>query len=158
VAYVNHDLDDALRCDIIKEEDIPAEVLRELGETHSLRINGIVMDIVKESMSKDRIRMSEKVQNIIEKTRKFLMEKVYFHPVIKNEGEKAEKVIAQLYHFYISNPEILKEKVQDIAYPKGTSVPRMAVDYLSMMTDNFALEEYKNYLLPKRWFRFDVDY
>lgn len=158
VAYINHDLDDALRCGIIQKKDIPHRILKELGDTHSRRINRIVEDIVTQSIEKPKILMSREIQEIIEETRKFLMDRVYFHKVIQKEGEKAAKVISDLFHFYITNSSVLAEKVRDIRYPKGVSPARMAVDYISMMTDNFALAEYKNYLLPRKWFRFDVDF
>lgn len=158
VAYINHDLDDALRCEIIKQEDIPILVLKELGESHGDRINKIVMDIVNQSWDKDSIIMSNAISKAIENCREFLGAKVYFHKATVEEAEKASKVIGDLYHFYVTNPDKLKRKVSDIAYPKGVTIKRMAVDYISMMTDQYALKEYKKQLLPKKWFRFRDHY
>jgi len=155
VAYINHDMDDALRSDIISLQDIPREILDGLGETHSQRINKIVEDIILNSLALNKISMSPSIIDLIEKTRSFLWDKVYFNKHIEKESEKASKVIADLYQFYVTHHSILLEKVNDIQYPKGTSLERMAVDYISMMTDNFALEEYKKYLLPKKWFSFE---
>lgn len=155
IAYINHDIDDAIRCEIISKNDIPAEILMNLGESHSQRINLIVSDMIKESLKNGTIVMSPKIQKLIELTRSYLFEKVYFNHFIEKESEKASKVISDLYYFYIANPIILMEKTMDIQYPKGTSIQRRAVDYISMMTDNYALEEYKKYLLPKKWFSFE---
>ena len=157
MAYINHDLDDALRTDLLSKEEIPAFVLKNLGETHSQRINRVVADIITQSRRHSEIRMSQEILKAIEETRTFLWQKVYFHPLMEKESEKAARVISELYHFYTLHPEILMEKAGDIAYPKGISRNRVAVDYIASMTDNFALEEYKKYLLPKKWFGFAAE-
>lgn len=151
IAYINHDLDDALRIDFLSIKKIPPFILNNLGKTHSQRINKIVEDLIIQSQTHSKICMSPKILEALENTRNFLFEKVYFHPQIAKEGEKAGKVLQELYFFYIKNHEILLEKTKDIAYPKSISVNRRAIDYIASMTDNFALEEYKKNLLPKKW-------
>jgi len=95
--------------------------------------------------------MSEGILTSLEETRNFLFQNVYYHPQIVKEGEKAGKVVQELYDFFVKHPDILLEKTKDIAYPKSISIKRRTVDYIASMTDNFALEEYKKYLLPQKW-------
>ena len=152
VAYINHDLDDALRFGLISKKDIPLNTVKILGETHSKRINTIVIDIVKSSLNKTSIIMSEKVLNAIEETRDFLFKNVYRHRIIEKESLKAERIISELFNFYKHNPKTLIKKTSDIKYKK-VSIERRIVDYISMMTDEFALYEYKKYMMPRRLFR-----
>lgn len=156
VAYINHDLDDALRSELIKKEQIPAPVRDTLGDSHSQRINTIVSDIIEQSGKAQKIAMGENIRLLVEEARSFLIKNVYQHPHIRKESVKAAKLISDLYRFYTSHPKLLWQKVKDIKYPKGTSKERMTVDYISMMTDNFALKEYKRCLLPRHWFTLDI--
>ncbi len=156
-AYINHDYDDAIRSNLIKEADLPINVVKILGESKSERINTIVIDIIEKSQNKASIEMSYKVQNAIEEARTFLFNRVYLNKHIEKEAEKAAKIISDLYSFYVSNPNILLKKVKDIKYSKGVSLERMVVDYISMMTDNFALAAHKEHLLPKKWFGFGLN-
>ncbi|HOJ49999.1 MAG TPA: deoxyguanosinetriphosphate triphosphohydrolase [Spirochaetota bacterium] len=152
VAYINHDLDDALRFGLIKKDVIPLNTLKILGHNHSNRINTIVVDIVNTSRNKNLIMMSNKVLEAIEETRLFLFEKVYRHKIIENESKKAERIISELFHFYKTNPKLILKKTKDIKY-KFVSLERRIVDYISMMTDEYALYEYKKYMMPKKLFR-----
>lgn len=151
IAYINHDLDDALRIDFLSIKTIPHFILKNLGETHSQRINKIVEDLIVQSTKNHTICMSEGILTSLEETRNFLFQNVYYHPQIVKEGEKAGKVVQELYDFFVKHPDILLEKTKDIAYPKSISIKRRTVDYIASMTDNFALEEYKKYLLPQKW-------
>lgn len=163
ISYLNHDIDDALRSELLKMEDIPKSILSILGERHSQRINTMVNDVVFHSEGKDIIVMSTLIRKEMEHLKNFLFEKVYNHPKILDESSKAKKILKDLYNFFKKNPSIILQKTSHISYSKtvpsseaenlnGLAFQRRIIDYLAMMTDNFALRAYQKYLTPKKWF------
>jgi dGTPase len=150
VAYINHDIDDAIRAGLIKEEDIPSECLNILGKTHSERIGKMVRDVVRESEGKPYIALSEETLNAMELMKNFLYETVYEHPLILQELEKAKRLLYQLFEFYMENPSLLpsfllpKENKED-------DIARAVCDFIAGMTDHYAYKMFTTYLLPRRW-------
>ncbi len=123
IAYVNHDIDDARRAEVIKEKDIPSYLIQVLGEWHASRIDRMVEDVVDASLkaSLEKIAMSEKIEKAITDLRDFLYEKVYFNPQARPEIEKAEKIITDLYEYVLKNPEdYIKPYPQDDSLEKRT--------------------------------------
>lgn len=146
IAYVNHDLDDALRARLIKEEEIPAKITDILGKHHSTRIDRLVLDVVESSLKNglERIAMSPKIYQALLDLRDFLYEKVYFNPAAREDLNKTRKVIKELYEYLLKNPgEMVKE------YPKGDPLERRVGDFIAGMTDNYALSMYEKIFLPR---------
>ncbi len=153
IAYVNHDIDDAIRAGIIKREDLPKEVLKELGETHSQRIDTLVKSVIYTSLENnlEKIVMAPKKLKALEILRDFLFAKVYFSPIVRKEFEKAKRILFSLFEFYLKNFEKIEylKKAKEI-FPEEKE-ERLVADYLSGMTDRFALYQYLEYFIPKPW-------
>jgi len=153
IAYVNHDVDDAIRAGLIQVKDIPKDVLSTLGNTHAQRINTLVKSVIratKESNYK-RVCLEEEKLRALLRLREFLFEKIYFSPVVRQEFEKAKKILLSLFEFYLKNFEkvayLVKAKER---FPEETE-ERLIADYISGMTDRYALLEYAEHFLPKPW-------
>ncbi len=149
IAYINHDIDDACRAGILKTEDIPKELREILGETHSKRINTMVTSVVLASRDKPVISMEPHIQEATDKLRKFLFERVYTSPVAKGEEGKAKEMLAHLFRYFESHPEQLPG-----IYGKNLErdgVKRCVCDYISGMTDRYAIEKYKELFIPRGW-------
>jgi len=150
IAYVNHDLDDALRAEVIKKSDIPGTILSVLGETHAKRIDVMVKDFIYSSLETDleELNMSEKMSGAAYKLRDFLYLHVYESPVILNEFKKAKKILRDLYEYYM---EHIEEVFTDIPAQKKLNRHRMVCDFIAGMTDSFALMTYERIFLPQQW-------
>jgi dGTPase len=150
IAYVNHDLDDALRAEVIKRSDIPRAALNVLGNTHAKRIDAMVKDFIYSSRETglQELRMSDKMSETAYKLRDFLYERVYESPVILNEFKKAKKILKDLYEYYL---EHIEEVFTDIPAEKKINNHRMVCDFIAGMTDSFALMTYERIFLPQQW-------
>jgi len=150
IAYVNHDLDDALRAEVIKKSDIPGTILSVLGNTHAKRIDAMAKDFIYSSLKTDleELMMSEKVSEAAYKLRDFLYRHVYESPVILNEFKKAKKILRDLYEYYM---EHIEEVFTDIPTEKKLNRHRMVCDFIAGMTDSFALMTYERIFLPQQW-------
>lgn len=146
IAYVNHDIDDAVRAGIIRDEDIPGRLVRTLGRWHASRIDRMVEDVVKASLRCDleRIAMTKEIMEAVVDLREFLYQKVYFSPRARDEVEKAKKVLSDLYRYVLDHPaEFLKP------YPREDSVERRAADFIAGMTDLYALALFERLFFPR---------
>lgn len=150
IAYVNHDLDDALRAEVIKRSDIPKKILKVLGDTHSKRIDTMVKDLIYRSLETDldKLKMSDDVLSATYTLRDFLYEQVYDSKKLIKEFKKAKRVLHALYTYYIEHVE---EVFVDI--PKGRKVNkhRLVCDFIAGMTDRFALMTYEKLFFPQQW-------
>ena len=148
IAYVNHDVDDALRAGIIKEENIPAGLIKVLGKWHSTRIDRMVMDVVEASLGTglERIAMSDRIMRAVVELREFLYQNVYFNSSARDELRKTEKIICDLFAYVMERPE---EYIKD--YPAGDPVIIRAGDFIAGMTDRYAMSLYEQVFLPKSW-------
>jgi len=149
IAYLNHDLDDALRGGVIREGEIPSSCKKVLGERHSERINTMVRSLVLTTLKFDdgRLHLEEHVVEAMEQLRDFLFEKVYEAPVVHDEFRKAKKILRELYVYFLEN---------DIPWEKETIYPpdsrhRMVCDFLAGMTDRYALTLYEKLFIPRPW-------
>jgi len=149
IAYINHDIDDALRAGLIELEDLPQKALKVLGKTHSQRIDTMVRDMIIESENKNEINRSEKVYKATKQLRKFLFENIYFGSLAKKEEEKAKRLIKLLYDFYKENPERLPKE-----FLKGTNdnIEQIIIDYIAGMSDRYAIKIAKDIYIPEPWF------
>jgi dGTPase len=147
IAYVNHDIDDAIRAGILQESDLPASTLEVLGQRHNSRINTLVTDIIQESREKDGIHQSPEVAAALNELRDFLFAQVYIGSVAKREEDKAIMVLRSLFIFYLEHPEEMPEE-----FGKGQEDLRIMVcDYVAGMTDRYAMRKYHEKFLPKVW-------
>ena len=152
IAYINHDIDDAIRAGILAHSDLPAEVTSVLGETHGERINTMVMAVVEASEDSSAVSMTPSVQAATDALRAFLFERVYRNPVAKSEDAKAKDVVCTLFDFYVKNPERLPERYRRrIGTAEGETVERSVADFISGMTDRYAIETYQERFVPRVW-------
>lgn len=149
IAYINHDIDDALRGGILKPEDLPPECLKVLGERHNARINTMVMDMIKSSWEKPEIQMSSEVWGAMNGMRDFLFARVYIGSEAKTEEAKAKNIIRSLFYHYLENPDSLPADMMNTG--SKCDLARTAADYVAGMTDRFALKDYTGKFLPKPW-------
>ena len=149
IAYINHDIDDACRGGILCTEDIPKELRNTLGETHSKRINTMVTSVIEASTDRPEIRMAPEIRQATDELRQFLFANVYTNPEAKAEDGKAKGVLAALFEHFTRHPEEMPE-----LYRRGIeneSVERFVCDFISGMTDRYAIETYKTLFIPKVW-------
>ena len=149
IAYINHDIDDAMRGKIIYPMDIPLSVSQVLGFTHSERINTLTVDIITQSAGKNDILQSPACRDAMSELREFMFESVYRNPVAKGEEGKAQDMIRRLFEFYVKDPDKLPPEYQDIRMEEG--VERAVCDYISGMTDKYAVEQFGDAFIPKSW-------
>ncbi len=149
IAYINHDIDDAIRAGLLKEGDIPTRWQGVLGRTHSERIGKMVQDIIRESEGKPLISLSEDVLSAMEEMKDFLYQRVYSHPLILNELAKAKRLLNELFEFYMENPQLLPEFLLTMGTREGMA--RAVCDFIAGMTDHYAYRMYTTHLLPHRW-------
>lgn len=149
MAYVNHDIDDAIRAGILQSEEIPHSIIRILGRTHSQRINTLVCDCIDTSRESQQIALSPKVAEALQDLRAFMFEKVYRNPVAKGEERKAKMMLQRLYEYYYQNPEALPEDFQPQLSLDG--MERTVCDYIAGMTDNYAVDKYTQIFIPAGW-------
>ncbi len=150
IAYINHDIDDAIRAKVMSEEDIPLEIRKVLGMTTKERLNTLIHNIIMNSMGKNDIVMSEEIGGAMQDLRKFMFQKVYTNPAAKGEEAKAERLLCELYAHYIGHIEILPEQYQRM-HSEGEKKERVVCDYISGMTDQYAVAKYREFFLPKAW-------
>lgn len=149
IAYINHDIDDACRAGILKPTDIPEDLRKTLGETHGERINRMVTSVIVASTEKPEIAMEPEIWAATDKLREFLFASVYTNPIAKAEDGKARGVIAALYEHFVAQPEKMPALYREIAEQEGAG--RAACDYISCMTDRFAIDLYQELYVPKVW-------
>ena len=150
IAYIHHDMDDAIRGGILTEADSPKEISSLIGETTRERLNFFVHDLVTNSQGKNDICMSEEVDKAMKDLRRFMFERVYNNPQAKGEEEKAEQLMVTLYEYYMKNIELLPQEYQRMMYD-GEQKERVVCDYVGAMTDRFAIAKYEEIYIPKCW-------
>lgn len=150
IAYINSDIDDAIRAGIIKEQDIPKKLTDVLGSSTNMRLNTLVHNIVKNSEEKNEICMSKEMEEAMFELRKFLFASVYTNPIAKGEEKKVDHVINALYDYYIQNIGELPAEFQ-LLLKEGESVRRVVCDFIACMSDRYAVNLYKDIMIPKSW-------
>ena len=149
IAYVNHDIDDAIRAGILAREELPKVVQKTLGITHSARINTLVCDMIVTSREAGNITLSEPVEKALNTLREFMFERVYRNPVAKGEEAKAKDMLKRMYEYYYNHPEALPEDFQPQMSLEGMG--RTVCDYIAGMTDNYAVDKYTELFIPMGW-------
>ena len=149
IAYVNHDIDDAIRAGILTNGDIPRAISDILGNTHSQRINSLVCDAIRTSTEAGEICLSDKVYQALQDLRAFMFERVYRNPVAKGEESKAKEMLEKLFEYYVNHPEALPEDFHPQVSFDG--MERTVCDYIAGMTDNYAVDKYTEIFIPMGW-------
>jgi dGTPase len=150
IAYVNHDLDDAMRAGVIKKSDIPKKIIKVLGATHSKRIDTMVKDFIFRSKGTDleELCMSDDILSATYMLRDFLYESVYESDKIVKEFKKAKRILHDLYAYFLKHME---EVFVNIPKEEKLNRHRMVCDFIAGMTDRFALMTYERIFLPQQW-------
>ena len=150
IAYVNHDIDDAIRAKIIKDTDIDEEIRDVLGETTRKRLDTLIHDVIINSQEAGEIVMSDTVYHAMYDLRRFMFENVYRNTIAKEEEVKAHRMIESLFDYYRYNIDSLPKKYRGFI-SEGESKDRVVCDYIAGMTDQFAISEFDKYFMPKAW-------
>ncbi len=161
IAYINHDIDDAIRGQILTEDDIPIELRRALGFTISDRLDHLIHDVITTSLANvelmekegrtdlSPVAMSKETEEAMYDLRRFLFENVYTNPVAKSEEVKAQHMLEQLFEYYMKHFEELPDKFLKLA--ENDAKDRVVCDYISGMTDQFAIAKFDELFMPKAW-------
>ncbi|MGB9867839.1 MAG: deoxyguanosinetriphosphate triphosphohydrolase [Bacillota bacterium] len=147
IAYINHDIDDALRGGVLTVEDIPKWVLTDVGDTHSARIHRMVCDVIVTSSKEGKVTMSPQMAEMVNELRNFMFQKVYIGSEAKREEEKAKRMLIQLYEFFVERPQ----EQYDGKGPLHGSARQSALDYVAGMTDRYAVLTYNKYFVPQAY-------
>ncbi|HRU41039.1 MAG TPA: deoxyguanosinetriphosphate triphosphohydrolase, partial [Candidatus Diapherotrites archaeon] len=152
IAYINHDIDDALRGGILEMYSLPGECIAILGDTHKKRINTMITDIITESMNKNEIMMSSTVGQATDELREFMFENVYIGSDAKVEEKKTRNIINSLYEYYVQNPEEMPiENFRENRDEDNIDIERLACDYIAGMSDRFAINKFTELFIPSPW-------
>ncbi|MFV0437103.1 MAG: deoxyguanosinetriphosphate triphosphohydrolase [Desulfopila sp.] len=159
IAYVNHDLDDALRAGILKSDDLPDRITRVVGTRNSQRIGTMVRDLIVETLEADdgTLHISEMMLAAIDDLRRFLHDNVYRYYLVHNEFEKAQRIIRELYGYFLENGVVRRCGREWVEGPRPTSwsddrqAHRQVCDFIAGMTDRYALGVYEHLFLPQPW-------
>lgn len=149
IAYVNHDIDDAIRAGILQNEDIPKSISNVLGSHHSQRINTLTCDMIHSSREAGTILLSPEVDTALMELRAFMFEHVYRNPVAKGQENKAQDMLKRLYEYYFNHPEALPADFEPQLSFDG--MERTVCDYIAGMTDNYAVDKYTELFIPMGW-------
>ncbi len=149
IAYINHDLDDAIRAGILSDRDIPKEISYLLGDSHKERINTLVMDMVTNTMETGTLSMRPEITKAMDSLRSFLFQRVYRNPVAKGEESKARDIIKALYTYYSKHPE--KLPADFVPQLDFDGISRVICDYIAGMTDKYAVYKYEEIFIPSAW-------
>ena len=148
IAYVNHDLDDSIRAGILTEADVPARVRENCGDKNSRRINAFISDLIANSGG-GKIKMSDEMQETFNIFHAFMFSDVYTNPVAKSEEDKVKGILGGLYTYYTAHPDALPDDFRGVIEHDG--IERAACDYISGMTDGYAMEKYGEIFIPFAW-------
>lgn len=151
IAYINHDIDDALRGKILKEKDLPKDCLEVLGTKSGERIHRMICNIVEHSYGKSEISMSDEFYQAMKKLRKFLFNKVYIGSKAKEQEEKAKTLITELYHYFVEYHRKLPKEYLTMINEQNEPIERVVCDYIAGMTDTYSITLFQDIFVPKAW-------
>lgn len=149
IAYINHDIDDAMRAGILTEADIPAQIAEILGHSHSQRINTLVENMIENTLLTGALGMQPDVAQAMDQLRTFMFARVYTNPVAKGEETKAKDMLCRLFEYYMKNPEKLPPDF--LPQLDFDGMERIVCDYIAGMTDRYAVYKYSELFIPATW-------
>ena len=148
IAYINHDLDDAIRAGILTAEDVPAHIRAAVGDRTSQRLNAMLSDLIANSTD-GAIRMSDGMAAVFDAFHNFMYDAVYRNPTAKREESKVKGILAGIFDYYTAHPDALPDEYAEIAHADGLA--RAVCDYVAGMTDGYAMEVYGDIFIPAAW-------
>lgn len=151
IAYINHDIDDGIRAGILKESDIPSEYTDVLGDSTKERLNTMISDIIMNSIGKNDLVMSEHVRKAMTELRKFMFESLYLNPTAKSEEAKADKLITELYRYYVANTDKLPDTYKRFITEFDERPEQVVCDYIAGMSDQYSISKFQEIFVPKAW-------
>jgi len=151
IAYINHDIDDGIRAGILKESDIPSEYTDVLGNSTKERLNTMISDIIMNSIGKNDLVMSEPVCKAMTELRKFMFESLYLNPTAKSEEAKADKLITELYRYYVANTDKLPDTYKRFITEFDERPEQVVCDYIAGMSDQYSISKFQEIFVPKAW-------
>ncbi len=151
IAYINHDIDDGIRAGILKESDIPSEYTDILGNSTKERLNTMISDIIMNSIGKNDLVMSEPVRKAMTELRKFMFESLYLNPTAKSEEAKADKLITELYRYYVANTDKLPDTYKRFITEFDERPEQVVCDYIAGMSDQYSISKFQEIFVPKAW-------
>ena len=151
IAYINHDIDDGIRAGILKESDIPSEYTDVLGNSTKERLNTMISDIIMNSIGKNDLVMSEPVRKAMTELRKFMFESLYLNPTAKSEEAKADKLITELYRYYVANTDKLPDTYKRFITEFDERSEQVVCDYIAGMSDQYSISKFQEIFVPKAW-------
>lgn len=149
IAYINHDIDDAIRAGIITEESLPKYAIETLGSSHSNRINYMIKDIIKNSIGINEIRMDNETLKAMMELRQYMFDYVYIGSKAKNQDEKAKRLICLIYQYFVKHLDELPEEYKNLIEIQGKEVT--VCDYIAGMSDKYAVHVFNKIYIPKAW-------
>ena len=149
IAYINHDIDDATRAGLMRQDDIPKEFSEVLGRTHSERIDSMINSIIRESEGKPDIAMEPHVFEALMGLREYMFENVYLNDYAKEEEKKSFNVLKSLFELFLENPGLIPEGIREISCSEDNMI--VVRDFVAGMTDRYALSLYEKYFVPRSW-------
>lgn len=151
VAYLHHDIDDAIRGKILTDEDIPSAIVLKLGNNTKIRLNTLIHDIVDSSFGKKDIHMSPEIYEAMLNLREFMFKQVYTNPLAKGEEPKVANMLTQLFEYYMLHVDELPDEYIYLMKEKAQSMERVVCDYISGMSDQYSVEKFKELFVPRFW-------
>ncbi|MDD6212891.1 MAG: deoxyguanosinetriphosphate triphosphohydrolase [Clostridiales bacterium] len=151
IAYINHDIDDAIRAGILSESMLPGEYTRVLGTSVRERLNTLIHSVIEESLGKPDILMNEDVQAAMSGLRSYMFEAVYTGSVPKKEDIKAQHLLKELYYYYMDHMEEMPTEFLNLIWIHHQPLSRVVCDYIAGMTDNYATSLFQKLFVPKSW-------
>ena len=151
IAYINHDIDDAIRAGLMTEEGLPAEMTDVLGHSVRERLNTLIHDVIDNSMGRPAIVMSTDRERAMKALRVYMFENLYLNPVPKREDHKAQSLLKDLYRYYLDKPEELPEEYRQMRSRRHDSVERVVCDYIAGMSDGYAIAVFEELFVPQAW-------
>jgi dGTPase len=148
IAYINHDLDDAIRAGILTAEDVPADIRGAVGDRTSVRLNAMLSDLIAASADGE-IRMSDDMASVFDAFHNFMFDAVYHNPTAKREESKVLGILAGIFDYFVAHPDRLPPEYAEIAHFDG--LRRAVCDYVAGMTDGYAMETYSDIFIPAAW-------
>lgn len=151
IAYINHDIDDACRAKIMREDDVPVELSRVVGNTADLRYTRIINDIIENSKGTNKVAMSNDMRKAFLGLREYMFNNVYTNPIAKSQEKKAENMVVELYEYYMKHFDELPKKYKKIMDKYGDTTERVVCDYIAGMTDRYAISKFQELIIPVSW-------
>ena len=151
IAYINHDIDDAIRAGIISSDSLPKDLTDILGHTSSERINTMIIGIVKKSYGKPIVEMEKEIYEATMELRQYMFKTVYMDPVVKSEEVKIKRLLTELYKYYMEDLRRIPRNHLSLYEGRVHSDEDIVSDYIAGMTDTYAMKQIKNIFIPKGW-------